>query len=375
LDNIILSKLVETVRGILVFRDRIERLRQSMTSANMDAVLLVGDPNRNYLSGFTGDESYSLITQKKLFFITDSRFTQQAKQQVKDYEVLEYGGSGPFVSFISDLVCDNNIKRLGFEENVVTYRNYSLYKSGLNCELVPMNGMIENIRMIKDEHELSFVKSAAEIADNAFQHMLDYIKSGMTEREIGLELEFYMKKLGASDLSFPSIVASGQRSSLPHGQATDKVLKKGEFLTLDFGCVYNEYCSDMTRTVVIGKPSDKMVEVYNTVLSAQKKAIGAYKPGALASDVDSIARDYITKKGYGKYFGHSLGHGVGREIHESPAISHKNNTRLEENMVVTDEPGIYIPGFGGVRIEDLLVVSKNGGEVLSKSPKQLICID
>lgn len=346
-----------------------------MAEKKLDGVLLIGDANRNYLSGFTGNESYSLITRDNAFFITDSRFTEQAEQQVKDYEVVEYSKVGSFVDFLSNLVNKNSIKVLGFEENIVTYNFYDLYKSKLSCELVPMNGMVESIRIIKDEEELGFIKDSAEIADKAFSHMIKYIKSGMSEREIGLELEFYMKKLGASDLSFPSIVASGVRSSLPHGEATDKIVNKGEFLTLDFGCVYKEYCSDMTRTIVIGNPSDKMLEIYNIVLESQKLALKGYKTGALAVDVDAIARDYITKKGYGEYFGHSLGHGVGREIHEAPVIGYRNTSKLKKNMVVTDEPGIYIPKFVGVRIEDLLVVTDDGGKVLSHSPKELICVD
>ncbi|MBP2031464.1 Xaa-Pro aminopeptidase/Xaa-Pro dipeptidase [Clostridium algifaecis] len=357
-----------------MFKYRIEKLRKCMQEKNLDGVLLIGDANRNYLSGFTGNESYSLITKKDAFFITDSRFTEQAEQQVKDYEVLEYSKVGSFVDFLSNLVNKNSIKILGFEEDIVTYNLYSLYKSKLNCQLVPMNGMVESIRIVKDEEELKLIRNSAEIADKAFSHMLQYIKAGMSEREIGIELEFYMKKLGASGLSFPSIVASGVRSSLPHGEATDKIVNKGEFLTMDFGCIYKEYCSDMTRTIVIGKPSDKMIEIYNIVLKAQKTALKEYKTGKSAAEVDSIARDYITKNGYGKYFGHSLGHGVGRQIHESPVIGYRNTNELKKNMVVTDEPGIYLPDFGGVRIEDLLVVKDNGGEVLSHSPKELICV-
>ncbi|AND85217.1 M24 family metallopeptidase [Clostridium tyrobutyricum] len=357
-----------------MFKGRIEKLREAMNQKGLDGVLLLGDPNRNYLSGFTGNESYSLITKNQAFFITDSRFTQQAKQQVEDYEVLEYSKSGSFVDFLSDLVQETSIKRLGFEENIITYSIYKLYKSKVNCDFIPMHGIVEKIRIIKDDEELKLIKSAAEIADKAFAHMIDYIKPGMTEIQIGLELEFYMKKLGASDLSFPSIVASGVRSSLPHGEATNKVVNRGEFLTLDFGCIYREYCSDMTRTLVIGKPSDKMVEMYSIVLEAQKLALKEYKPGVPAMEVDAVARNYISNRGYGEYFGHSLGHGVGREIHESPVIGYRNKSKLVENMVVTDEPGIYIPDFGGLRIEDLLVVTKDGGKVLSKSPKEMICI-
>ncbi len=358
-----------------MFRERIEKLRDAMKGKGLDAVLLVGDYNRNYLSGFTGNESFSVLTLDKAFFITDSRFTEQATQQVKDYEILEYSKNTTFADFLSDLVNKNNIKKLGFEENILSYSTYSLYRSKLNCELVPMEGIVEEIRVIKDESELVHMRKAAEIADKAFDHMLKFIKPGMTEREVGLELEFYMKKLGATALSFPSIVASGVRSSLPHGEATDKVIKEGEFLTLDYGCIYEGYCSDMTRTVVIGKPSEKMVEIYNTVLEAQEKALKGFKPGVSAIEVDKIARDHIKSKGYGDYFGHSLGHGVGREIHESPIVGYKNNKELKAGMVVTDEPGIYIPDFGGVRIEDILLIKEDGIEIFSKSPKNLICIE
>ncbi|NMM61386.1 aminopeptidase P family protein [Clostridium sp. P21] len=358
-----------------MFKKRIGELRKLMNAKSMDAVLLVGDYNRNYLSGFTGDESFSVITKDKTFFITDSRFTEQAKQQVKDYEVIEYNKGTSFQDFLGELVKNNNIKTLGFEEDVLSFATYNLYKSKVQCELVPMKGMVEQIRVIKDESELKLIKKAAEIADKAFDHMLKFIKVGMTEREIGLELEFYMKKLGATDLSFPSIVASGVRSSLPHGQATEKVVNKGEFLTLDYGCIYREYCSDMTRTIVIGEPSEKMIKVYNTVLEAQERALKAYKPGVSAIDVDETARGYIREKGYGDYFGHGLGHGVGRQIHEAPSVGYRSTEILKPGMIVTDEPGIYIPGFGGVRIEDLLVITENGSETLSKSPKQLICID
>lgn len=343
-----------------------------MSEKGIDGVLLQGDPNRNYLSGFTGDESFSVITNERAIFITDSRFTEQARQQAKDYEIVQY--SGKFEDFLGDLTKDLNISKIGFEENIITYDNYIKYKNKLNCELVPMDGMVEKIRIVKDEEEINCIKKAAAIADKAFEHMLGYIKAGMTERQVGLELEFYMKKLGARDLSFPTIVASGVRSCLPHGQATDKVLKEGEFLTLDFGCIYNDYCSDMTRTIVIGEPSDKMKEIYNVVLEAEMKALKGFKPGVTGKSVDKIARDYIAEKGYGKYFGHGLGHGVGREIHENPRVSPMGDTILEKGMVVTDEPGIYIPDFGGVRIEDLILITECGCEVISKSPKELICI-
>ena len=355
-----------------MFKERIEKLRNSMISKKLDCVFIMGDPNRNYLSGFTGDESFSIITMDKAFFITDSRFTQQAKEQVKEYEVVEYMGNFP--SFFTDIIKRLKVKNVGFEEDIVSYDYYKKLSKNLEAKLVPMEGIIEEIRLIKDEHEVEVISRAAGIADKAFDHMLKFIKVGMSEREVGLELEFTMKKLGARDLSFPSIVASGLRSSLPHGQATNKILNNGDFLTLDFGCIFEDYCSDMTRTVVIGEPNDKMIDIYNTVLEAQLRALKVIKAGIRAGVVDYAARDYIRTKGYGEYFGHSVGHGVGREIHEAPRVGPKSEIVLKQGMIITDEPGIYIPDFGGVRIEDLILVTDSGSDVLSSSPKGMICI-
>lgn len=356
-----------------MFQNRLKSLRESMSLKGLDGVLVIGDPNRNYLSGFTGDESFIIITGDKALFITDSRYTEQAKNEVEDYEILEYKGSFP--DFFADVVKKFNIKKIGFEDNVVSYELYTKLANKIEAELVAMKGIIEDIRLIKDNSEVESIKKAAAIADKAFSHMLNFIKAGMSEREIGLELEFTMKKLGAKDLSFPSIVASGLRSALPHGRATDKIIKKGELLTLDFGCIFEEYCSDMTRTVAIGEIDDKLKDIYNVVLQAQENVLKFIKPGEKANKVDSIAREYISKKGYGSYFGHGLGHGVGREIHEAPRLSPMSETILKDGMIVTDEPGIYIPSIGGVRIEDLVLVTKDGCETLSKSPKELIYLD
>jgi Xaa-Pro aminopeptidase len=357
-----------------MYETRIVKLREKMSAAKIDAVFLAGDHNRNYLSGFTGNESYSFITMDRAFFITDSRFAEQAAQQVDGYELIETSKNKTLMQLLSELAKENKVNNLGFEEDVLSYKAYSEYKDGLRCGFMPMKGMVEAIRMIKDCTELSIMRKAAEIADNAFEHMLGFIQPGMTEREIGIELEMHMKKDGATGLSFPSIVASGTRSSLPHGEATEKIVADGEFLTLDFGCVYKEYCSDMTRTIVLGKPSEKMVEIYNVVLEAQILAAKSFREGAVAVDVDKVARDYIANAGYGENFGHSLGHGVGRQIHEAPTIGCRNGTVLKSGMVVTNEPGIYLKGFGGVRIEDILVITPDGSEIMSKSTKEMICI-
>lgn len=355
-----------------MFENRIEKLREKMKENCLDGVLLVGDPNRNYMSGFTGDESFAVIGLDRSIFITDSRFTEQAKAQVKNFEIRQYNGK--IEEFLNDVVEELGIKTLGFEEDILTFDKYCLYAKNMSCQLVPMEGMVEKLRIVKDSDEVAAIRKAASIADEAFMKILQFVKPGMTEREVGVELEYWLKRFGASGLSFPSIVASGERSSLPHGQATDKVIRMGDFLTLDFGCVYNDYCSDMTRTIVMGNATEKMIEVYNIVLKAQEAALKSFKPGVTGSEVDKVARDIIKENGYGNYFGHGLGHGVGREIHENPRVSPMGNTVLRAGMVVTDEPGIYLPNEFGVRIEDLVFITENGCEVLSKSPKDMIFI-
>ncbi len=352
--------------------NRLEKLKSLMIEQGLDGILLMGDPNRNYISYFTGDESYALISKDKDIFITDSRYTEQAKNQVKGFEIYQY--NTPFINDLAKLVQENSIKKLGFEENIVTFSKYDEFLKNLDCELVPLNGLVEKMRIVKDDSEIEKIRKAASIADAALVELVKFIKPGMSEKEVGLQLEYNMKKLGATGLSFKSIVASGKRSSLPHGIASDKIIENGDFLTLDFGCIYGEYCSDMTRTLVIGEPSEKMLDIYNTVKEAQARALKFITEGVKASEVDKIARDYINSKGYGEYFGHGLGHGVGLEIHEAPAVNTRNNSILKEGMIITDEPGIYIPDFGGVRIEDLILVKKDGCEVLSKSSKELICI-
>lgn len=350
---------------------RLEKLRSQLIYRNIDAALISNDYNRNYLTGFTGDESYILVTNSKAYFITDSRYTEQAQKEVNGYTVLEYKGS--IYEFINNLLIENNISKLGIEEEHTTLKTYNLYKKNFDkIEIVYLGDIISSLRLIKDSSEIQLIEKAAEIADKAFSHILSFIKDGVSEIDIAIELELYMKKLGASSLSFTSIVASGERSSLPHGVASEKKIKTGDFVTLDFGCVYKGYCSDMTRTVVVGKATDQQKQIYNLVLKANEEALKNIKPGIKCCELDDIARDIIVKGGYGDKFGHGLGHGVGREIHEAPRVSPRSDEMLQSGMIITDEPGIYIEGFGGVRIEDLVVVTDNGHKVLSKSTKSLI---
>ena len=265
--------------------------------------------------------------------------------------------------------------RLGFEDKSISYSQYKAINDviGSVVSLVELGDSVDNLRMVKTEEEIELIAKAEAIGDEAFNHIINYVEVGMTEKQVALELEYVMKSLGADGLSFDTIVASGTNSSMPHAVPTDKVIEDGDFLTLDFGCIYNGYCSDMTRTVHMGdEMTEKQLQVYTVVLNAQKEALKAIKPGMVCSHIDKIARDYIEAAGYGDFFGHGLGHGVGLYIHEEPRFSRKCDVILEPGMVLSVEPGIYLPGEFGVRIEDLVVVTEEGYRNLAQSPKVLI---
>ena len=351
---------------------RIVRIREIMRTIGADGIIAYSPENRRYLSGFTGSTGYVIISEKEAGFVTDFRYTEQASVQCKGFEIIK--NESPLVEYLSYTIEKYGIKKLAFEDNFMTVDFYEKLRKKIKAktEMIPLEEKIGEIRIIKDDDELENIKKAAEIADLAFLHILDYIKPGVKEMDIALELEYFMKKHGSSNNSFEFIVASGNRSSMPHGVATDKKINNGDLLTLDYGCVYNGYCSDMTRTIVVGKATDEQKRIYSIVLKAQEEALLKIKAGVLGKEVDKIARDIITEAGYGDNFGHGLGHGVGLAVHEEPRLSPTGNRVLEKNMVVTNEPGIYIPGFGGVRIEDLIVVGKDKPIILSKSPKELI---
>ena len=263
---------------------------------------------------------------------------------------------------------------LGFESRAISHEQFLRYVEVLEVELQRTTDLIEGLRVIKEQEEIEKIRKAVEITDAAFAHILDFIKPGVTEREIALELEFYQKRMGGEKNAFDFIVASGQRSALPHGVASEKVIEKGDFVTLDFGVFYQGYCSDLTRTVVVGEPDEKQREVYELVLKAQLAVIENVKAGMSCKEVDEIARGIIGDAGYRENFGHGLGHGIGLEIHEGPRVSFTSETILQTGMVMTNEPGIYIPGWGGVRIEDDLLITEEGCEVLNKAPKELIIL-
>lgn len=351
---------------------RLQKLENSLDDLQIDAVIIRDTYNRRYISGFTGSNAYIYISRNMKKLLTDFRYTEQAGKQCPDFDIIDYTKNG-LLETLNDIIVQDKAKKIGFEDETISYKEYITYKEGLNnVELVTIGDTVEKIRMIKDEEELKCIGKAAAIGDLAYKHILEFVKPGVTEKEVALEIETCMKKNGAENLSFDTIVASGINSSKPHAEPTDKKIEEGDFVTLDFGCIYKGYCSDMTRTFVVGKASDKQKEIYNIVLEAQLKALEAVKAGCVGKEIDKIARDIITEKGYGDNFGHGLGHSVGLFIHEEPRFSYTDDNVFTENMVVTVEPGIYVPGFGGVRIEDLVCVTKDGIINFVSSPKQLI---
>lgn len=344
-----------------------------MKDNDLDGILITSTYNRRYASNFTGTAGVVLISFDKAIFITDFRYVEQATKQCEGFEIIQQKTSIP--EEVAALIASLGIKKLGFEQDHMTFASYKVYEAAIKgAELVPFSGIIEKLRLIKTEPEIKILKEAAEIADAAFKHIITFIQPGRSELEVSNELEFFMRKEGATSSSFDIIVASGLRSALPHGVATDKQIEKGDFVTLDFGAYYKGYVSDITRTVAVGNPSEQLKEIYQIVLEAQLRGVNGVKPGISGKEADALTRDYITEKGYGEYFGHSTGHGIGLEVHEGPNLSIKSDIVLEPGMVVTVEPGIYIPGVGGVRIEDDTLITNDGNERLTYSSKELIIL-
>lgn len=348
---------------------KLTKLRKLLVEKELDALFVTSGYNRRYMTGFTGTAGVAIISNDDAVFITDFRYMEQAADQIKDFRIVQHEKT--IIEEVAQQVEQMKVQRLGFEKEDLTFGMYELYKSKVTAELIPTAGLVEKLRIIKTPEELEVLKQAAKIADDAFTHICGFIKAGMTELEVANELEFFMRKQGATSSSFDTIVASGIRGALPHGVATDKKIETGELVTLDYGALYNGYISDITRTVAVGEPSEKMREIYEITLTAQKLAVEGIKPGMTGIQADAIARDYIASKGYGDAFGHSTGHGIGLEVHEAPGLSFRSETVLEPNMTVTAEPGIYLPGIGGVRIEDDLVITENGCERLTHCTKEL----
>ncbi|ROX92774.1 M24 family metallopeptidase [Enterococcus hirae] len=351
---------------------RVEKLRKKMQEENLDSFLITSPYNLRYLTNFTGTTGLAVITLEKAFFITDFRYTEQAAAQAQGFEIIK--NVGPIFEEVADLVQKEGLRELGFEETTVSFLEYSVLEEIIDAQLIPISGMIEELREIKDEEEIAIIEKACSIADLAYDHILKMIQPGMTEIEVANQLDFYMRSLGASSVSFETIVASGLRSAMPHGVASKKIIEQGDLITIDFGCYYEGYVSDMTRTFANGDPGEQLKEIYQIVLEAQLAVLEVAKPGVTGKQLDAVARDYITKHGYGEAFGHSTGHGIGLEIHEGPNVSVRAEKQFVPGNIITDEPGIYLPGIGGVRIEDDLLITSDGNRVLTHSPKELIIL-
>ncbi|TWT26131.1 aminopeptidase P family protein [Planomicrobium sp. CPCC 101110] len=348
---------------------KLQKLRTEMEKQQLEALLVTSRYNLRYATNFTGSAGLALVTKDKAWFITDFRYTEQATAQAAEFEVVQAKTS--LLEEVAELAKGHGIGTIAFEQEYMTYATFVQYQEKLDAELEPVSGLVEKIRMIKTPDEVEILKQAAKIADAAYEHICGFIRAGRTELEVSNELEFFMRQQGATSSSFDIIVASGVRSALPHGVATDKVIEQGDMVTLDFGALYNGYISDITRTVSVGEPSEQLKEIYQIVLDSQVLGVEKIGPGMTGIEADAIARDYIKSKGYGEAFGHSTGHGIGLEVHEAPGLSSKSETVLEPGMAVTVEPGIYLPGVGGVRIEDDILITESGNVRLTNSTKEL----
>jgi len=364
------SKEERGVKENIYHEMRQEFVRKILDSNDLNGILFSSLENIRYLCGFTGSDGAFLLTQKESFFLTDSRYWTQAEEEVKGSQIAHYKKKW---DGIASLLLDLKLGRLGFESTSLTFSSHRslLEKLANKSELTPLDEEIKNLRAVKDAQELALIQSAIDISSNAFLHIIEILKEGVTERGIALEMEFFMKRNGAEVISFDIIMASGKRSALPHGRATDKKIERGDFILIDFGSKYEGYHSDQTRTVVCGKPSLEQKKVYQVVKEAHDKAIEVIRPGLPIQEVDAAARNHIKEKGYGEYFGHGTGHGIGLAVHEEPGINMENKGLLQEGMVLTIEPGIYLPNWGGVRIEDMVRVTSQGAEVLTSLPEEL----
>ena len=356
--------------------DRLAKLQEKLQEFEVDGILITNPENRYYISGFTGSAGYLFITPDTAYLNTDFRYIEQATNQAPSFEIIKIDSE---LKWFVDLLVKHRINILGFESEDLSFAGYSrfsdiLEKNKLNkiVTLKPLNASIEKIRAVKYIDEIDILKEAIRISDEAMNTIAPTIHAGISEREVALLLENKMRELGAEGPSFDTIVGSGPNAALPHHRAGDRIIQKGESIVIDMGAKYQGYCSDLTRTFCVGKPDETFRKVYDTVFIAQQTAISLVQEEMTGTDCDEIARKVIEEAGFGDKFGHSLGHGVGLDVHEYPRVSPNSPDILINNMVFTIEPGIYIPGWGGVRIEDIVTLQNNKAEVLSAATRNEI---
>ena len=353
-------------------------IRKQLEKRGLDALLINSDANRFYASAFhtTGaDDALVILTKKGNYLITDSRYTEAAQAQLKDAELVIRANAESYLDYAAKIFAEDGVKKIGFEDAALTVKEFNMYRSGLDYEFVPASDLFLELRQSKDADEIRSMKAAQRIANQALIQLLDELRPGMTELEISARLQYLMLLDGAERMSFDPIIASGPNSSMPHAVPTDRKIQDGDFLTIDFGCVYEGYCSDTTRTVAIGHATEEMRKVYNTVLEAQLAGIAKAKTGVIGKEVHEAAHDVIRAAGYGEYFGHGFGHSLGLEIHEAPNFNSRNTKPMPDCAAVSAEPGIYLPGKFGVRIEDVVILHENGCENITGLPKELHVIE
>ena len=343
------------------------RAREMLASSDVAALLILKAENRRYVTGFTGSAGLALIAPDEIFLGVDFRYEEQAADEAPECTVVR-GGRDP-LGALAGAVKGRTLSPIGFESEFVPYAQVErLREKFAPAELVPLS-TVDRMRWVKDAAEVSAIARAVDIADAAYVHMLGVLRPGLSERDAALELEIFMRRAGAERLAFETVLASGPRSALPHGRASDRIMGPGELVTLDFGAACLGYCSDITRTVVLGTADPRQRHIYEVVLDAQRQALAMIRAGMACREVDARARSVIAAAGFGEAFGHSLGHGVGLEVHEGPRLSPQEDAALEPGMILTVEPGIYLPGWGGIRIEDLVVVTQDGCRILTHAPK------
>ena len=353
--------------------DRLNRLVAQFPEKELDALLISAPENRRYLSGFTGSAGYLFISSERAVLVTDSRYTEQATNQAPDFQVMQVRGGWDW--FLEQLK-ETGVKRVGFESRDMTVATYNSLVGAVKDDsalsqvsMIATAEMPEEGRVFKDQRELALLQRAIDASDAAMEAVCPNITVGMTEREVAWRMEMVMRDFGADGISFDTIVASGPNGAMAHHRPSDRAIQAGEPIVIDMGAIVEGYCSDITRTVVVGEPDETFRKIYDIVLGAQLTAINTVRPGMTGEDCDDLSRAVIAEAGYGDNFGHSLGHGVGLAVHENPRVSPRSPDKLEPNMVFTVEPGIYLTGWGGIRIEDIVVLGDDGAKVLSKAGK------
>lgn len=354
---------------------RFQKIAGHLDAFGLDAMLVTSQPNRQYVTQFHSTAGVAVVTHEKSYFLTDSRYIEAAGKYITGAELRQNTTTADAAQIVSEILQAHGVKKLGFEDQYLTVEGYNMWKNKLpDVELVPATRLITDLRAVKEPEEIECMIAAQRIAEKALEEVFAFIKSGVTEKAISAFLQYRMLCHGAEKMSFEPIVVSGVNSSMPHGVPSDKKVEEGDFVTMDFGCVYGGYCSDMTRTVAVGYATEEMKKVYNTVLEAQKAGIAAAKAGVTGKAVHEAAAKVIGDAGYGEYFGHGFGHSLGVEIHENPRAAVINSKPLPAGAVISAEPGIYLPGKFGVRIEDVIIVREDGAEDIMEAPHELIVI-